>query len=124
MILLVDDLGEIEKQIDTLNEMGADIIIATPHMGEEFKLYTNERYYEIASTYIKLGIDAVVAHHPHTVQNAEEITVTLDDGTTKTGIVYFSIGNLIGDMFSNHCETGAIAYLNIEKDNYTGETKS
>lgn len=121
MVVIADDYTQIEYQIGYLEEMGVDIIIATPHMGSEFQTDTSQEYIDIAQEYIRLGVDVIVAHHPHTIQPVERLTVDMADGTQRSAIVFWSIGNMIGDMHTNHCETGIISYINISKDNNTDE---
>lgn len=122
------DEDQVKAQIDLCRENGAEIVIVSPHMGDEYQQYTREGIRKYARAYIELGADLVVAHHPHVLQPSEKIQVTLDDGTVKEGIVFYSIGNFMSNQVTLYKdfarevrETGIIVYVNIQKDNYSGE---
>lgn len=124
------DKEQVREQIDLCREHGAEIVIVSPHMGDEYQQYTRAGIRSYAKAYIKLGADLVVAHHPHVLQPSELLQVTLDDGTVKEGIVFYSIGNFMhnqvtldSDFAREVRETGIVLYVNIQKDNYTGEVK-
>jgi len=124
------DKDQVKEQIDLCRAYGAEIVIVSPHMGDEYAQYTREGIRSYARAYIELGADLVIAHHPHVLQPSELIQVTLEDGTVKEGIVFYSIGNFMHNQVSLYSdfarevrETGIILYVNIQKDNYTGEVK-
>ncbi len=122
------DTEQVKEQIDLCRKYGAEIVIVSPHMGDEYAQYTREGIRAYAREYIAMGADLVVAHHPHVLQSSELIEVELEDGTTKSGVVFWSIGNfmhnqvtLYKDFDREVRETGIILYVNIQKNNYTGE---
>ena len=124
------DEEQVKEQIDLCREYGADIVIVSPHMGDEYQQYTREGIRDYGRAYIKMGADIIVAHHPHVLQSSELVQVTLDDGTQKEGIAFWSIGNFMHNQVSLYKdfakevrETGIILYINIQKNNYTGEVK-
>lgn len=124
------DKDQVKQQIDLCREYGAEIVIVCPHMGDEYAQYTREGMRQYTRTYIALGADVVVAHHPHVLQSSELVRATAADGTVKEGVVFYSIGNFVSNQVSLYKdfarevrETGIILYVNIQKDNYTGEVK-
>lgn len=78
---------EIKAQIKSLKSK-ADYVVVVYHGGEEF-LHTPMPYArKQLQGYIKAGADAVVAHHPHTVQGYEKY---------KGKMIFYSLGNFIFD---------------------------
>lgn len=131
LVCFIDE-AQVKEQIDLCRENGAEIVIVTPHMGDEYEQYTREYFRTYARNYIALGADIVVAHHPHVLQGTELLQATAADGTVREGVVFYSLGNFVsnqgtllnkGDFAREVRETGIILYINIQKDNYTGEVK-
>ena len=83
-----DNMDYIAERIQEIKARCRWCIIVA-HGGEEFTCmpnpYTRDRYIE----YLKMGADAVVAHHPHVPNNYE----TFDDGK----MIFYSLGNFIFD---------------------------
>ena len=124
------DNSDVQEQINLCRENGAEIIIVTPHMGLEYYKYASSYAKKQGTSYIKMGADVVIAHHPHVLQPSELIQVELEDGTTNEGVCFWSIGNFMsnqatlqGDFSLDVRETGVIVYVNIRKDNTTGEVE-
>ncbi len=83
-----DDMDRIARRIAEIKAKCRWCVVVS-HGGEEFTSmpspYTRDRYLE----YLRLGADAVVAHHPHVPENYE----TFDDGKA----IFYSLGNFIFD---------------------------
>lgn len=83
-----DDFSYISKRIQEVKKNHRWCVIVA-HGGEEFadlpNPYTRDRYL----TYLELGADLVVAHHPHVPENYE----TFEDGKA----IFYSLGNFIFD---------------------------
>ncbi len=83
-----------------------DIQVAFVHWGVEYDSFAHESQRELARTLAQQGIDLVVGHHPHVVQNAEWLGDTL---------VMYSLGNLIFDQyFSPEVQEGLLLVLEPE----------
>lgn len=102
------DTTEILKAILKAEEAGADIIIAAPHWGEEYRLLHNRSQERLAEWLISKGVDAIVGTHPHTPQELEYI-----DGKP----VFYSLGNYISNMSLHHTQVGLAAMIRIVKRN-------
>ena len=63
--------------------------VVVAHSGEEFSPMPHPVTREKYKSYLELGADAVVAHHPHVPENYERF----DDGK----IIFYSLGNFIFD---------------------------
>ncbi|MEX1376905.1 MAG: CapA family protein [Eubacteriales bacterium] len=127
MVCFLDE-QQVKKEIDLCREYGAEIVIVSPHMGDEYQQYTREGFRNHGINYISLGADIVIAHHPHVLQASELVSTFAPDGSPAEGLCFWSIGNLMhnqvslsSDFAKEARETGIILYLNIQKDNYTGE---
>lgn len=77
---------------------GADIIIAMPHWGTEYKTANNRVQRDWARKMAECGADIIIGAHPHVVQNMELLEVFGDDGRQKTVPVFYSIGNAVSNM--------------------------
>jgi len=122
MYLKTDNLNEISKQIANCKNYGAEVIVMCPHWGYEYRELPNAMVIDLAQEYIKLGVDIILAHHPHVLQPVENIEVTLENGTTREGTVFYSLGNFVSNQMGNLEQlASAIAYVSITRNNSTGE---
>lgn len=111
-----DKVGLLRNEIAMLKEQGVDYIIAVCHGGGEFMYipapYVRTRYKMILDE----GVDCIVAHHPHVVENYEFI------GGKP---VFYSLGNCIFDTDYQrnqaHTEEGVILKLTVGKEGMTWE---
>lgn len=97
------------------------IIIA--HAGEEFTSlpspYTRDRYL----SFLEMGADIIVCHHPHVPMNYETFTST--DGQQKA--IFYSLGNFIFDTDYQraqfHTEKGVLLKLLLSEDTFSFEAQ-
>jgi gamma-polyglutamate biosynthesis protein CapA len=68
----------------------SDIQIAYVHWGDEYVLVHNTAQELFAQTLIDAGVDAVIGHHPHVVQ---------DIALYKGKPIFYSLGNFIFDQY-------------------------
>lgn len=68
----------------------SDLQVIFVHWGEEYADSANTAQRSLATTLATYGIDLIVGHHPHVVQNIEHIGNTL---------VVYSLGNFIFDQY-------------------------
>lgn len=84
---LADHMGceeEMIENIQSLQEQGAQIIIASFHWGIERENIPNEIQVDLAHSAIDHGADLVLGHHPHVLQGIE---------TYKGKNIVYSLGN-------------------------------
>lgn len=84
-----------EPDTDTLRALlrsinQSEIQIAYVHWGEEYALTHNEEQRFLAEFLIDHGIDVVVGHHPHVVQDVE---------VYKGKAIFYSLGNFVFDQY-------------------------
>lgn len=80
-------------------------VIAYPHMGVEYKPHSDAIRTSLYRSMIDNGADAVLANHPHWVQNSEAY---------KGKLIVYSMGNLIFDQqFSSEVMRSALIKLDL-----------
>lgn len=106
-------LDRIKNQVTDLKEnKSVDIVLLAIHWGDEYKTRSNASQQKLANQFISAGVDVVIGHHPHVVQEVERV---------EDGWVLFSLGNFIFDQyFSDETMKGLAAELIIEN----GEVKN
>ncbi len=67
-----------------------EFLIALIHGGDEYKLTSNLAQKEFYRSLLDKGVDLVVAHHPHVVQEIE---------VYKNKAIFYSLGNFIFDQY-------------------------
>lgn len=75
---------EMIKNIESLKEQGAQVIIASFHWGIERDNMPNDTQKKLAHSAIDNGVDLVLGHHPHVLQGIEEY---------KGKNIVYSLGN-------------------------------
>ena len=81
-----------------------DVLIASFHFGDEYKLLPNERQKKLAHLAIDNGAKIVVGHHPHVIEPVEYY---------QDGVIVYSLGNFIFDQYFS-VETMTGGALNVE----------
>ncbi len=74
----------IAKNIASLKDQGAQVIVAVYHWGTEYYYQPDKLTQKIAHATIDAGADIVYGHHPHVLQNIEEY---------NDGVIFYSLGN-------------------------------
>lgn len=95
---------------DILNDIreAPGFVIVMPHWGEEYNTVPNEQIKQKAKMMIDAGADAIIASHPHVIQNHEIISEVP---------VFYSLGNLIFDQyFSPEVKKGNVLKMYISKN--------
>ena len=80
-----------QQNVKTYAEVLPTIVM--PHMGAEYKTSHDQLRQNIYRRLIDLGADAVIADHPHTVQDSEAY---------KGKLITYSLGNFMFDQTSNN----------------------
>lgn len=105
----------VKTDLHNAKKLNPDIIIAMPHMGNEYEDYPNDIFKEWVNLIIEEGADVVLASHPHVLQPMEFRNVLCDDGTYKTAFVAYSLANFISSQRTVPRDTGVILNLYFEK---------
>lgn len=105
------DLDALQKDLAEAKK-SADFVIVSLHSGTEYKENPNSRQIEFAHAAIDNGANLVVGHHPHVVQPIEKYPKTkpeISNEASKTGYIFYSLGNCIFDQAWSEETTEGIA---------------
>lgn len=95
------------EEIDYLR-VQVDVVIVTPHWGEEYQKAPTENMKKWAHEFIDHGADAVIGAHTHVVGDIEEY---------KGKKIFYSLGNFAFDQyFSIATMNGLGVLMGVEKD--------
>ena len=118
------DTDRLKTELDKAKALNTDLIAVLIHWGVEYQYTENEYQHKVTDFLIANGADLVLGGHPHVLQPVDEArTVTLADGTERTGFVSYSLGNLISGQDKEPRATTALLTLTLERNNETGETR-
>lgn len=109
-ISLLSTIPSPEALRDVIDEATAnsDKQIVYVHWGNEYEPHHSRSQRRFAEQLVSLGVDAVVGHHPHVIQDIDMI-----DGVP----VFYSLGNFVFDQyFSNAVQEGLVLDLEIYRD--------
>ena len=105
----------IQAEANAARAMGADLVIALLHFGNEYSRKPEAGQRELAKQFIANGVDVIIGSHAHVVQPIEKITV-MRGGKPYQGVVAYSLGNFISNQRERYRDSGIILYLQIEKN--------
>lgn len=105
----------IKQDIAQAKLLGADLVAVALHFGQEYQRMPNSVQKKTVDESLQAGADLIIGHHPHVVQPYEWRTVTMPDGSTKTGFVAYSLGNFVSAQRRDYKDVGAILKLDICK---------
>lgn len=111
------DTTQMKQDIADAKRLGAEIIIANMHWGDEYVLKQNKRQECIANFLIRNGVRIVVGNHPHVVQ---PVDIRRAKDNSIEAIIIYSLGNFISGMKKIDTRGGMLAKITISKED--GET--
>lgn len=109
------DKDLIKKDIESAKAQNADIIVSCMHWGTEYRTSANSEQEELADFLFQNGVDIILGNHPHVLEQMEQRTITLEDGTVKDGFVIYALGNFICDQNAENTRNSIILNLEITK---------
>lgn len=91
------DWVEAKKKVKELKSRN-NFVVLMVHWGKEFKTESSLRQQDKAHGMIDAGVDLIIGHHPHVVQESE---------IYKDKYIYYSLGNFVFDQyFSKEAQEG------------------
>lgn len=88
------DLKSILSRVEELRGQGAEVICLTLHWGEEYNTHSVAWQQKMAQQLCDAGVELIIGHHPHVLEEIEVLTSTV---TGKQTLVYYSLGNFLGN---------------------------
>jgi gamma-polyglutamate biosynthesis protein CapA len=106
-------IAPLDREIlfNTLHEINLhhpDLILFSIHWGNEYVAWPSPVQADLAHELIDNGVNIIIGHHPHVVQPVEKY---------NGGIIFYSLGNFMFDMFwAKKVRQGILADLIIKDD--------
>lgn len=121
------DQEKLSSELAYAESLNTDLIAVMIHWGIEYQTTQNTYQEQVADFLISHGADVILGSHSHVPQPMGTRTVTLDDGSTRTGFVAYSLGNFVSNQSPatvnvNYTDTTAILRLELTKNGQTQET--
>lgn len=100
----IREKSRLSDAFDEAERYGADVTIALPHWGPEYKTRHSEEQEETAKWLVGEGADLIIGCHPHVVQDTASIN----------GIpVVYSLGNAVSNMSATNTQLELMVTLRI-----------
>ena len=121
------DQEKLTRELAYAKTKNTDLIAVMIHWGIEYQTTENAYQDQVADFLIQNGADLILGSHSHVPQPMMTRTVTLEDGTTRSGFVCYSLGNFVSNQSPatvnvNYTDTTAILKLALTKNFETGKT--
>ena len=107
--------ADFDEDVLRLREAGAEVVIALPHWGVEYKREPTERMQNNAQRLIAAGVDVVLGSHPHMVQPVTTLTVVTESGEVRRGLVAYSLGNFISNQGKRYTDSGILLDFTLQE---------
>ncbi len=116
-----DQISLMCSQIQQMRQEGAEFVVVSLHFGERYVSTVSDEERSLAQQLVEAGADVIFGSYPHVLKPMEVINVQGEDGTSRTGVVFYSLGNFLSSMqyqSSNQYprDLGAVASVLISKD--------
>ncbi len=115
------DKDFIKSKIDQAKAEGAELICVSMHWGDEYHTEPNATQKDLAKFLITNDVQVILGCHPHVLEPMEMKTVTMEDGSTKTGFVIYSMGNFFSAQTFANTRNTLILNVQVRKDGETGK---
>ncbi|BBH19691.1 hypothetical protein Back11_10360 [Paenibacillus baekrokdamisoli] len=120
-VSMIDEAAMIHD-IAQLKKAGVDFITISLHFGTEYQTAPNDKQKTLARKLIAAGADIIAGSHPHVVQPYETVEVPEPDGSTRRGLIIYSMGNFISNQRGDTKDYGVIFKVDIHKNVSSGIT--
>lgn len=114
VVNLIDEKA-IKTDIEAAKKHKPDAIITIVHWGDEYQLAENERQRALAQKILNWGSTMVIGAHPHVVQPIKNHPVQEANGSTRNGLVVYSMGNFISAQTKTYTDIGLMVEIELEK---------
>ena len=107
--------ADFSEDVRRLREAGAEVVIALPHWGVEYRREPTERMQSDARKLVAAGVDVVLGSHPHMVQPVTTLTVVTESGEVRRGLVAYSLGNFISNQGKRYTDSGILLDFTLQE---------
>lgn len=83
------------SQIAKMREEGAEAVVVLLHFGSEYASVPEDADKTLAHRLIEAGADLILGSHTHVPGTIEVVDVVEEDGSTRQGLVVYSLGNFL-----------------------------
>ncbi len=111
----------IKNKIDQAKAEGAELIVVSMHWGDEYHIKQNSVQEDLAEFLIKNDVNVILGCHPHVLEPMQMKTVAMEDGSTKTGFVIYSMGNFFSAQTFDNTRNTLILNVQVRKNGATNE---
>ncbi|MDA3847083.1 MAG: CapA family protein [Vallitaleaceae bacterium] len=111
-------IEEMYKKTRQAKAAGVDFVIVMMHFGNEYFETENSYQRDVVDGLFDNGADVIFGGHPHVLQPIDVRDIERADGTTKKGVVIYSLGNFISSQRYGdgaHKDLGVMMSLNFTK---------
>lgn len=117
------DRDKIRRDAQKARDLGADLVIASIHWGQEYANTPSNEQKNLAHWIMENTEVAVISgNHVHAVQPIEFLKVIhKDTGTEKEGLVVYAQGNFISDQKTDTANKGILVDITLDFDLLTKE---
>ena len=98
----------LKKDLEVIKDADSkvDVLIVGNHWGDEYKTTANNFQRDAAKQMVENGVDVIIGHHPHWVEDKEEINAVP---------IYYSLGNFVFDqMWSEETKKGLVVKMTFD----------
>ena len=103
----------LKQQLEDCKHQGCDFIIGSLHWGYEFEMFPRKHQMETAHQLVEMGVDAIIAHHPHVIQPVEYYRTRRDP--ERIAVIAYSMGSLTWGFSAPHIVLSIILNLHLSK---------
>lgn len=116
------DSNRVKEELTRLREgeERVDLIIVSPHWGEEYHLTPSREQRAWERLFYSYGADLIVGHHPHVPQPVE---CYRDSSGTVERVTAYSLGNAISNMSSKNTRVGIALAIEVTKEYFTNKVE-
>lgn len=111
----IGDGKEIISNAIKAKKIGADIVIAYLHFGNEYERSPAAKERKLVEKLLAGGVDTIIGAHPHVVQPIEWMKVKRGK-KDYTGLVAWSLGNFVSMQRPRYRDSGIAVNLIIQKN--------
>jgi poly-gamma-glutamate synthesis protein (capsule biosynthesis protein) len=114
-------VNEMLEKVSLAKKNTDGLVVVMLHYGNEYKAFPDENYQKpIVNQLFEAGADIILGGHPHVLQPIALKEIVEEDGSTRVGVVIYSLGNFISsqrnvDGKGPHKDIGLIFEVVVEQ---------